>query len=58
VIKWEIDGFVMNRVQGVLLEEAFLLVADLYASIEDVDVGVREGHALQWSFMGRSRPSI
>ena len=52
VMKREIDGFVMNRLQGALLEEAFRLVADGYASIEDVDVGLRDGLALRWSFMG------
>ena len=51
-MKREIDGFVMNRLQGALLEEAFRLVADGYASIEDVDVGIRDGLALRWSFMG------
>ena len=48
----EIDGFVVNRLQGALLEEAFRLVADGYASAEDVDVAMREGLALRWSFMG------
>ena len=48
----ELDGFVMNRLQGALLEEAFRLVADGYASVEDVDIGVRDGLALRWSFMG------
>jgi L-gulonate 3-dehydrogenase len=48
----ELDGFVMNRMQGALLEEAFRLVADGYATAEDVDVGIREGLALRWSFMG------
>ncbi len=52
VMKRELDGFVMNRLQGALLEEAFRLVADGYASIEDVDIGLREGLALRWSFMG------
>jgi L-gulonate 3-dehydrogenase len=52
VMKREIDGFVMNRLQGALLEEAFRLVADGYASVEDVDIGLREGLALRWSFMG------
>jgi L-gulonate 3-dehydrogenase len=52
VMRREIDGFVMNRLQGALLEEAFRLVADGYASVEDVDVGLREGLALRWSFMG------
>jgi L-gulonate 3-dehydrogenase len=42
----------MNRLQGALLEEAFRLVADGYASVEDVDIGLREGLALRWSFMG------
>ncbi len=48
----EIDGFVVNRLQGALLEEAFRLVADGYATTEDVDVAIREGLALRWSFMG------
>jgi 3-hydroxyacyl-CoA dehydrogenase len=52
VMARELDGFVMNRLQGALLEEAFRLVADGYASIEDIDVGLREGLALRWSFMG------
>jgi len=52
VMKRELDGFVMNRMQGALLEEAFRLVADGYASVEDIDVGIREGLALRWSFMG------
>jgi 3-hydroxyacyl-CoA dehydrogenase len=52
VMKRELDGFVMNRLQGVLLEEAFRLVADGYATVEDVDIGLREGLALRWSFMG------
>ena len=42
----------MNRMQGALLEEAFRLVASGYASIEDIDIGIREGLALRWSFMG------
>jgi L-gulonate 3-dehydrogenase len=52
VMKREIDGFLMNRLQGALLEEAFRLVAQGYASVEDVDVGVREGLAMRWAFIG------
>ncbi|MGF7158798.1 3-hydroxyacyl-CoA dehydrogenase [Rhodoligotrophos appendicifer] len=52
VMKQELDGFVMNRLQGALLEEAFRLVADGYASVEDVDIGIREGLALRWAFIG------
>lgn len=52
VMRRELDGFVMNRLQGALLEEAFRLVADGYCTTEDVDVGLREGLALRWAFMG------
>ena len=52
VMKREIDGFLMNRLQGALLEEAFRLVSEGYASVEDVDIGIRDGLALRWSFMG------
>ena len=51
-MKREIDGFVINRLQGALLEEAFRLVDDGFAGIEDVDISIREGLALRWSFMG------
>lgn len=52
VMRRELDGFIMNRLQGALLEEAFRLVAQGYASEEDIDVGIRDGLALRWSFMG------
>jgi L-gulonate 3-dehydrogenase len=52
VMQREIDGFVVNRLQGALLQEAFRLVADGYAAVEDVDTAIREGLALRWSFMG------
>ncbi|HEY6633239.1 MAG TPA: 3-hydroxyacyl-CoA dehydrogenase [Rhizobiaceae bacterium] len=52
VMKREIDGFIMNRLQGALLEEAFRLVDEGYASVEDIDIGLRDGLALRWSFMG------
>ncbi len=52
VMTRELDGFIMNRLQGALLEEAFRLVADGYASAEDVDIGIRDGLALRWSLMG------
>lgn len=48
----EIDGFIMNRMQGALMEEAFRLVAGGYASAADVDRGIADGLALRWSFIG------
>ena len=52
MMKREIDGFVMNRLQGALLQEAFRLVAEGYASTSDVDIGIRRGLGLRWSFLG------
>ncbi len=52
VMNKELAGFVMNRMQGALLEEAFRLVTEGFASAEDIDIGLREGLALRWSFMG------
>lgn len=52
MMKREIDGFVMNRMQGALLQEAFRLVAGGYATTEDIDIGIREGLGQRWSFMG------
>ena len=45
-------GFIMNRMQGALLQEAFRLINDGYASVEDIDKGISQGLALRWSFMG------
>jgi 3-hydroxyacyl-CoA dehydrogenase len=52
VMTQELDGFVMNRLQGALLEEAFRLVEGGYCGPEDVDRGLKHGLALRWSFMG------
>lgn len=48
----EIEGFIMNRLQGALLEEAFRLVNAGIATAEDIDSGIAEGLALRWSFIG------
>ena len=52
VMEKEIDGFIMNRLQGALLDEAFRLVAGGYATAADVDRGIADGLALRWSFIG------
>ncbi|MCZ4354732.1 3-hydroxyacyl-CoA dehydrogenase [Roseovarius aestuarii] len=52
VMKREIDAFVMNRLQGALLDEAFNLVGRGYATAEEIDVSIRDGLALRWSVMG------
>lgn len=48
----ETPGFVFNRLQGALLNEAFRLVEDGFASPEEVDLAVAQGLGLRWSFMG------
>ena len=52
MMRREVNGFVMNRLQAVLLQESVRLVAEGYASAEDVDIGMRDGLGLRWSFMG------
>jgi 3-hydroxyacyl-CoA dehydrogenase len=48
----EIEGFLLNRLQGVLLMEAWRLVEEGYATVEDIDRTIRYGLGLRWSFMG------
>jgi len=52
VVKKEIDSFVLNRLQGAVLNEAFRLVEDGYISPEDLDRTMKDGLGLRWSFMG------
>jgi 3-hydroxyacyl-CoA dehydrogenase len=52
IVKREIDGFILNRLQLSLLNEAFRLIAFGYVSPEDLDKTLSEGLALRWSFMG------
>ena len=48
----EIEGFVVNRLQGALLSEAFRLFTDGVASPEAIDKAVSDGLGMRWSFMG------
>lgn len=52
VLNKEIDGFVVNRLQGALLEEAFRLIGGGIVSAEDLDKAICDGLGLRWSFMG------
>jgi L-gulonate 3-dehydrogenase len=51
-INREINGFVLNRLQGALLAEAFRLVGEGFISAEDLDHTVKDGLGLRWSFLG------
>ncbi|WP_332613298.1 3-hydroxyacyl-CoA dehydrogenase [Achromobacter sp. ESBL13] len=51
-LRREIEGFILNRLQGALLHEAFRLAKEGIASVEDIDTTVKDGLGLRWSFMG------
>ncbi|WP_447555242.1 3-hydroxyacyl-CoA dehydrogenase [Vreelandella sp. EE22] len=52
LVKKEVQGFILNRLQGALLNEALRLFRDGYVSAEDLDKTVKHGLGLRWSFMG------
>ncbi|WP_111414799.1 3-hydroxyacyl-CoA dehydrogenase [Billgrantia lactosivorans] len=52
LVRKEVQGFILNRLQGALLNEALRLFRDGYASAEDLDKTVKHGLGLRWSFMG------
>lgn len=51
-VKREIEGFILNRLQLAVLNEAFRLIAEDYVSAGDLDKTFKDGLALRWSFMG------
>jgi 3-hydroxyacyl-CoA dehydrogenase len=51
-VRAEIEGFVFNRLQGALLREAYCLVRDGVASVDDVDRVVRDGLGRRWAVIG------
>ncbi len=51
-VRREVSGFVLNRLQGALLREAWALYEEGYASLEDIDKTVSAGLGRRWSFMG------
>lgn len=52
LLRKEMPGFVLNRLQAVLLAEAFRIVGAGVASPQDVDKTIKDGLGLRWSFMG------
>jgi 3-hydroxyacyl-CoA dehydrogenase len=51
-LKKEAFGFALNRLQAVLMAEAFRLVGDGVISPQDLDKTICDGLGLRWSFMG------
>jgi 3-hydroxyacyl-CoA dehydrogenase len=52
IVNREVEGFVFNRLQGAVLREAYCLVRDGVASVEDIDRVMREGLGPRWSVIG------
>lgn len=51
-VRKEVEGFVLNRLQGALLREAYCLVRDGVATVDDIDQAVRDALGLRWSVIG------
>jgi len=51
-LRKEIDGFVFNRLQSAVLREAYRLVRDGVATVDDVDRVVRDGVGRRWAVIG------
>jgi 3-hydroxyacyl-CoA dehydrogenase len=52
LVKREVGGFILNRLQAALLQEALFLVEAGIADPADIDATVKDGLGLRWSFMG------
>ncbi|TFD60110.1 3-hydroxyacyl-CoA dehydrogenase [Cryobacterium sp. Hh38] len=52
LVRKEIEGFLFNRLQGAVLREAYCLVRDGVASVEDIDEVMRSGLGRRWSVIG------
>jgi 3-hydroxyacyl-CoA dehydrogenase len=51
-VRREVEGFVFNRLQGALLREAYCLVRDGVATVDDIDCIIRDGLGPRWSVIG------
>jgi L-gulonate 3-dehydrogenase len=52
VLRREINGFIVNRLQSAVLSEAFRLIEDGICSVKDVDAAMADGLGLRWCLMG------
>jgi 3-hydroxyacyl-CoA dehydrogenase len=49
MVRREIPGFILKRLQGALLDEAWSLFDQGFASVEDIDKTIKFGLGLRWS---------
>ena len=52
VLKKEIQGFIVNRIQYAILDECYRLIADNIISVDDVDAVMSEGLGMRYAFLG------
>jgi len=52
LVRREVEGFIFNRLQGAVLREAYCLVRDGIASVDDIDEVMRSGLGPRWSVIG------
>lgn len=52
VVKKEIDGFILNRLQSALVREAFYLVENGIAELKDVDICLNSVLGFRWATIG------
>jgi len=52
LLKKEVEGFILNRLQWALLGEALHLVGEGYCEAEDIDLAMTHGLARRWAFLG------
>ncbi len=52
VVRREIDGFIADRLLEALWREALWLVADDFATVEEIDDAITFGPGLRWAAMG------
>ncbi len=52
IVRKEVEGFIYNRLQGAVLREAYCLVRDGVADIDDIDEVMRGALGRRWSIVG------
>lgn len=52
LLKKEIDGFAVNRVQAAIIAESWRLVKDGIISVKDIDLVMSEGLGMRYAFIG------
>ncbi|MFT7191278.1 MAG: L-gulonate 3-dehydrogenase, partial [Dinoroseobacter sp.] len=52
VLRHEVEGFILNRLQGAVLREAYRLVSEGITSVNDIDTVMRLGLGPRWALAG------